>query len=93
MSKTERVKILDEGIKEIVVPFLKEKKFDYTPKTRTFRKTNPEDGGTWIIDFQAGQRSMEGRFTVNLGVFNPDLYSESEQESPLAEPREFHCHP
>lgn len=93
MSKSERIKILDAGIKEIVGPFLKERQFDYTPKTRTFRKTNPENECTWIIDFQVGQRFMEGRFTVNLAFFYPDLHSEIKQESPLAEPREYHCHP
>jgi exonuclease III len=93
MSKSSRIKTLDLCINEIVVPFLILNQFVYTKGTRTFRKRDHKNGFIWIIDFQTGQRSMEGRFTVNLGVFFPVLYRESAYEEPPEEPREFHCHP
>lgn len=58
----------DKALREIAVPALSAHGFKFDG-SRTFRRFS-EDGHTCqIINFQLGQRSMAGKFTVNLGVF------------------------
>lgn len=44
-----------------------------------------------IVEFQAGQRSLSGRFTVNLGVYS--LRSARDPATPVPDPLPCHCLP
>jgi len=89
MAKTSRIIVLERGVVEQLKPFLEKRGFTYEPRTRTFRRVSDEL--TQIIDIQVGQRSMEGSFTVNLGVFHPRYFDKTIDKAPPANPREFHC--
>jgi hypothetical protein len=65
----DRAKIFDKVLKEIAVPDLKKNGFHYDGN-RTFRKLTKNGSVAQIINFQLGQRSMAGKFTVNLGVYH-----------------------
>lgn len=62
-----RASTFDKALREIAVPALQEHGFGFDG-SRTFRRLT---GSTCqIINFQLGQRSLAGKFTVNLGVFS-----------------------
>lgn len=58
-------------IRAVVAPALEDTGFDFDG-SRTFRRFVPGTQYVQIVNFQLGQRSMEGRFTVNLGVYHPE---------------------
>jgi hypothetical protein len=65
---TERALTFNRALREIAVPKLSEHGFKFD-SSRTFRRLSSDQRFCEIINFQLGQRSKEGEFTVNLGVF------------------------
>jgi hypothetical protein len=63
-----RTSAFDHALREIAVPALSNHGFMFNGG-RTFRRVSVDGRTCQIIDFQLGQRSMEGKFTINLGVF------------------------
>ncbi|MGZ4971941.1 MAG: DUF4304 domain-containing protein [Limisphaerales bacterium] len=63
--------------------------FSYDSPARTFRRSS--GGCTQIVNFQVGVRTMEGKFTVNLGVFHQDYHQKTSAEVPAKPPRESDC--
>lgn len=86
---SERIKVLERSIREVLETDLRSRRFVYDRNSRTFRK---EAGDcTQIINFQAGLRSLEGRFAVNLAVYHP-LYSlDSIVGKKSPKPRDYDC--
>jgi Domain of unknown function (DUF4304) len=78
-----RSEIFDKALHEITTPALTAEGFVFDG-SRTFRRVHTDKQFSEIINFQLGQRSHEGTFTVNLGVFisahfpNIDLHSAHE---------------
>src|SRR5437773_9154548 len=62
---TDRMRALEDGIKQFIKPEMIAQSFSYDSSTRTFRRPCREC--TQIVNFQAGVRTMAGKFTVNLG--------------------------
>lgn len=86
---TERIKSLHAAIRHALKPELLDRGFDYEASSRTFRKGVGEC--TQIVNVQVGISSLEGQFTVNLGVFHP-LYRNGAGRLPIPEkPMEFDC--
>lgn len=81
-----RSKIFDKVLREITVPELKKSGFHFDG-SRTFRKIIDNNATVQIINFQLGQRSKEGKFTVNLGVF----HAGDSAGIILANTYEYHC--
>ena len=63
-----RASSFNKALREIAVPTLSAHGFKFDG-SRTFRQLSSDRRTCKIINFQLGQRSMEGKFTVNLGVF------------------------
>lgn len=63
-----RASAFDKALQEIAVPALTAHGFRFDG-SRTFRHLSEDRRTSQIINFQLGQRSMAGKFTVNLGVF------------------------
>lgn len=59
---------LDTALRQAVAPALAAHGFRFDG-SRTFRRLSDEGRVAEIVNFQLGQRSLAGRFTVNLGVF------------------------
>lgn len=89
MTGSERIKILEAGIKSVVVPVLEQQGFVYDPQHRVFRR--PEGECIQIIEFQVGVRAAEGTFCVNLGIYHPDYHHPAAEIPQPDRPREFHC--
>lgn len=64
--------ILDEVIRRAVIPDLKDRGFRRSGVT--FRRSLASC--IQVLNVQAGQRSMAGQFTVNIGVFFPAAHAE-----------------
>lgn len=64
--------ILEEVVKRAVVPELKQRGFRRAGST--FRRSLT--GCVQVVNVQAGRRSMEGQFTLNVGVFFPAAHAE-----------------
>jgi hypothetical protein len=86
---TERMRALEDGIKQLIKPEMAEQSFSYDSATRTFRR--PCGECTHIVNFQVGVRLMEGKFTVNLGVFHPEYRDRAAAQGHGKPPREFDC--
>jgi hypothetical protein len=81
-----RATAFDHALRDIAVPALSSRGFRFDGG-RSFRRRSGDRQRCAIINFQLGQRSMAGRFTVNLGVF-------AEGDSPgvdVARAREHDC--
>ncbi|PTS82663.1 hypothetical protein DBR00_16185 [Pseudomonas sp. HMWF032] len=63
-----RASAFDNALREIAVPALASHGFKFDG-SRTFRRFSEGRRTCLIINFQLGQRSMAGKFTINLGVF------------------------
>ena len=63
-----RASAFDKALRGIAVPALSTHGFKFDG-SRTFRRLSQGGRICQIINFQLGQRSMEGKFTVNLGIF------------------------
>lgn len=59
-------------------------KFD---RSRTYRRLVDAQTGVEIINFQLGQRRLEGKFTVNLGVLLQDEAGEIDRDKAYP----YHC--
>lgn len=68
---TARSETFAECLQEVVTPKLNDIGFVFD-KSRTYRRLVREQTGVEIINFQLGQRRLEGKFTVNLGVLTED---------------------
>ena len=68
---TDRSDTFDECLAELVSPKLNDIGFDFD-KSRTYRRIVNDQTVVEIINFQLGQRRLEGKFTVNLGVLSRD---------------------
>lgn len=86
---TARIKALDAAIRETLKPDLEAQGFKYEAGSRTFRK--PVGECTQVINVQVGVRSMEGRFTINLGVYHPSHRSGADGVPPTKSPKESDC--
>ena len=86
---TTRLKVLNNSVRRKVGPKLTAIGFEYDSASRTFRR--PRGDCTQIINFQAGVRSYEGRFTVNLGVYHPTYRENSENSPPPEKPTAYDC--
>lgn len=63
-----RASTFDKALRETAVTALSAHGFRFDGG-RTFRQLSEDHRTCRIIDFQLGQRSMAGKFIVNLGVF------------------------
>ena len=75
----------DECLAEAVTPNLVDMGFMFD-KSRTYRKLVNESTTVEIINFQLGQRRLEGKFTVNLGVLSQAEADEKDIELKKAYP-------
>lgn len=63
-----RTAAFDRTLRAIAVPALAPHGFRFDGR-RTFRRVSDDGRVCRIVNFQLGQRSMEGKFTANLAVF------------------------
>jgi len=100
MGKTEFAKQVDE-IQSQLVPFLKENGF--RKRGRTFNRTSA-DGLISVINFQMGafdppgtsaipglRKSLYGSFTINLGIFVPEVYRYQSGSEAISFVQHDHC--
>ena len=66
-----RVRTFDRSLREVVRPVLHAQGFVFDQR-RTFRRIHAQRRFAEMIHFQIGQRSLAGRFTVNLGMLAPE---------------------
>ena len=83
---TARSETFAECLNEIVSPKLNDIGFSFD-KSRTYRRLVHDQTGVEIINFQLGQRRLEGKFTVNLGVLLPH----EEQDLDLLKAYPYSC--
>jgi hypothetical protein len=74
-----------ENLRRILAPPLKDAGFTFDGR-RVFRRSVGERDQ--IVDLQVGERSMQGKFTINLAVFDPRIDSPDVERAAV---REFHC--
>jgi hypothetical protein len=60
-----------EHLRNLVAPALAEAGFAFDG-SRTFRRSPKGTSCVQIVNFQLGERFMEGKFTVNLAVYDPE---------------------
>ena len=89
MAKSERIKALETGLREIMKPALEAHGFAYRSRARSFSRSAGEC--IHIIEFQPGVRSAEGTFAVNLAVYHPIYHDPSAGKQPNETPREYDC--
>ena len=76
-----------EHLRKLVVPAFTEAGFAFDG-SRTFRRFPKGTTCAQIVNFQLGERFMEGKFTVNLAVYNPDdAVAQLEPQKAF----EYHC--
>jgi Domain of unknown function (DUF4304) len=76
-----------QQLRQLVVPAFADAGFVFDG-SRTFRRFPQGTPCAQIVNFQLGERFMEGKFTVNLAVYDPD------DASARVEPKkafEYHC--
>jgi len=83
-----RSDVFDECLSELVSPRLGKLGFDFD-RSRTYRRLLPDQAVVQVVNFQLGQRRLEGKFTVNLGVLSEKLAEEKGIELKKAYP--YHC--
>jgi len=69
-----RTKVLQNCLKELLAPQLAEHFFSFDGKY-TFRSINRAQQTVRIIEFQPGIKSMSGKFTINLGIYSPQHFA------------------
>ena len=85
---TARSDTFDACLSEIVSPRLIDIGFEFD-KSRTYRRFVNDKTAVEIVNFQLGQRSLEGKFTVNLGVLLQDQAEAKGVELKKSYP--YHC--
>ena len=76
----------DNALRLVVVPVLARHGFEFDGN-RTFRRLSADQCVSELVNFQLGQRSLSGKFTVNLGVY-------VDGDSPginVGQAKEYHC--
>lgn len=68
---TARSDTLDECLAELVSPQLQDIGFHFD-NSKTYRRIASDQSIVEIINFQLGQRRLEGKFTINLGVLTQE---------------------
>lgn len=61
--------------------------------SRTFRRIEADGSAARIINFQLGQRSLAGQFTVNLAVYFAGSALQGRESVTPEKAMEFHCEP
>lgn len=92
---TQRIRTFDKALRCQARPRLATVGFQFDER-RTFRRTVPHGFGTstHIVEFQIGLRSLAGRFTVNIGVFNANHHKSLLHVSgPSGHPETSYCYP
>ena len=69
VAKTKSAAAMDD-VQAQLRPFLEERGYRWRVRTGN-RKTG--DGLIHVLNFQMGQRSLQGKFTVNVGVYVPEV--------------------
>ena len=88
MATSARLKVLTSELGAVIAPPLREAGFSFDAGSKTFRRACAE--ATQIVGVQPGVRSLEGWFTVNLGVYHPAYREDSSSDPPLR-PMDCHC--
>lgn len=88
MATSARLKVLVSGLRAVIAPALRDAGFSFDAGSKTFRRACAE--ATQIVGVQAGVRSFEGWFTVNLGIYHP-TYREDPSSDPPHRPMDYHC--
>lgn len=83
---TVRSEVFTEGLRTVVSPGLVPLGFVFD-RSRTYRRILQGGQVVEIINFQLGQRSLEGKFTVNLGK----LSGEARGDVELSKAYPYHC--
>ena len=81
-----RSDVFDDALRLIVVPVLAGHGFTFDGN-RTFRRLSADQRVSELVNFQLGQRSLAGKFTVNLGVY---VDGDSSGVN-VAQAKEHHC--
>lgn len=84
----QRIKIFNDCLREIVKPNLGNLGFKFD-NSRTFRRIRDNAIEAEIINFQLGLRSLEGKYTVNLGVYQLNDNNTTKLEKAL--PHDCNC--
>ena len=87
---TARASAFDQALRRLAVEALQAEDFRFDRK-RTFRRA--VGPAVQIVNFQLGQRSMEGRFAVNLGVYLPGDALGTAPDLAPDQAMEYHCAP
>lgn len=82
--------LLTSGIRNHVKSKLKDCGFSFDGR-RTFRRLDKEGALADLLDFQAGVRSLEGKFTVNVGIYAPQFYLGPDAAPPFERAKPYHC--
>ena len=85
-EKSQAQSVMDE-IQASVRPFLKD--LGFQARSRAFNHRT-SDGLTQVIEFQMG-RNHYGKFTVNVGVYVPELYAYTFPDKKLSFIHEYDC--
>jgi len=80
-------KLFSGHLSRLAVPALKDAGLEFDG-SRTFRRFPAGTRCAQIVNFQLGERFMEGKFTVNLAVYDPD--DAAAQVDP-GKALEYHC--
>ncbi len=86
---TDRIKVLTAAIRQRLKPVLFAHGFVCDQNARTFRKSVA--GCTQIINVQVGVRSLQGQFTINLGVYHPEFRADAYFAPVSSHPMEHQC--
>jgi len=82
----------DQALRSAVRDALQGQSFVFD-KRRTFRKVIGGGAAVQIINFQLGQRSLQGKFAVNLGVYVPGDLAVNPPDLKPEDALEYHCAP
>ena len=85
-TMTARSEIFEACLDDIVTPELVSRGFKFD-RSRTYRRLNADKTRLEVINFQLGQRRLEGRFTVNLGATS----AEQGMNVELMKAYPYHC--
>jgi hypothetical protein len=83
---TPRTRTFNQTLRAVLRPVLDRHGFVFD-RGRAFRNIDPGRGAVQIVHFQLGQRSLAGKFTVNLGV----LKRGDSAEVGLEKAYPYHC--
>ncbi|WP_200335183.1 DUF4304 domain-containing protein [Thiocystis violacea] len=85
-------KVFDRALRAILREPMAQHGFGFDG-SRTFRRHLAGGAITQIVNVQLGQRSMSGKFTVNLGVYVPGEASANPAGLSGRKALEYHCAP